>query len=167
MADIFVCETCEPPMEFATSRGLKIHNTRVHGENSQSDSVDLTTAKSKLDSIIFRSKPSAMINIPLRGMARTYGDPSICLSPSEASDIDGIIQDIMAEMGADSKVLARISPLMPWIALLFVGTPIILDKWDKIQAARAGARPEVPKSPPQSADGSRPTLARKDVMPDA
>jgi hypothetical protein len=166
MADVNTCEECR--VEFPTGRGLKIHNSRIHGEGGTSGNIDTTGSKEKLESIIFKAKPSAMINIPLLGMARRYHDPTICLSPQESSDMDGVIQDIMAEMGTDAKTLARLTPILPWLAAIFIGFPILLDKWDKIQVAREGLTAS-PSSQiiPKPADGTAPTLNRKDVMPDA
>jgi hypothetical protein len=165
MADTHICETCNE--EFPTSRGLNIHNSRVHGAEKSEPNIDITAAKEKYSALLGKARPSALLNIPLRGMARTYHDPSICLSPQEASDLDGVIQDVLSEIGGNAASLEKIVPLMPWLALFFIGGPIILDKLDKIQAARAGNAAGAPPPAPRVADGSAPTLTRKDVMADA
>ena len=167
MADTHICETCNE--EFPTSRGLNIHTSRVHGNSNSSFEVAPET-KERFDKLVMKARPSALINMPLRALGRTYHDPTIPFTSDEARDIDGSLQDLMAEMGTDTKSLAKIVPLMPYLEFLFIAGPILLDKIDKISTARSGLKPiaEIGVKPePQVADGSHPTLTRKDVQPDA
>lgn len=168
MADDNICAECGENLP--TSRGLKIHMGRKHGENNSSPTIDVDATKAKFDDLVFKARPSAIIGVPLRGFARTYHDPSIALSEQEARDLDGVIQDAMAEYGGNATMLTKIAPYLPVLGLIFVAGPILLEKLDKISAARTGNSPETTareRPEPLVADGSHPTISRKDVMPDA
>lgn len=154
---------------------MKIHNTRVHGAPSSPERsappVDSAAAKMRLANIIGRGKVSVAINrLILAPQARHYGDESIMLSPDEASDIDGVFRELFSEI-SDTVDPTKYARYLPWVSLIVLIGPILLDKYGKISDAKAaGAPPKPPKTPakPVSANeltlSGKPKLTRADVQ---
>jgi hypothetical protein len=165
--DDFVCDSCNPPKHLPTAKGLKIHTTNVHGTPAAPPQTteQSVKAKEKIDQIIAKASPSRLANILLRRLARTYNDPEIAFSEEELSDVDGALRDLMAEV--DNKTIEPYLKYAPYVAALFIAGPIVLDKLGRIADKGRSAPVAAPKPAPKPANGSAPTLTRKDVMPDA
>jgi len=168
MADTYECVTCVPPKVFGSSRALSIHLAKIHAEKPSAKPAPVSDqdAKDKFSRLLAKTSVSRLANALLKPLARKYNDPEIALTPAECGDIDGCAQDLMSEM--DLEAAKSLLPYLPYIGALLIAGPIIVDKATHISLANQGQAPvKETKAPPVPAGQGRPTLSRKDIMPDA
>jgi hypothetical protein len=171
MADTYECANGDFSSE--TAKGLQVHMTKVHGQKAEQPTQSKPTTaagsvKEKMAVTLSKASVTKLANVPLKIAAISRGNPKLPFNAEESATVDACVQDLIAE--SDLSTLKSLEPYLPWINLILLAGPIILDKLIMLMPGASAADPppaNTPKPTPELADGSKPTLSRRDVMPDA